>query len=376
MSTVLVIDNDPMVLHTFERGFEDQGIIVQTARGGASGIEAFRKSPEAYLGVLVDFDMPEMKGDEVVRRLKEMNPDTRVIMVSGYDDPEIIRVCIEAGADQFIVKKTDVDNVVHEAMNTLACICTPEMNEGERTDFHAAKIKRILNMAGRSRSLAGVADLVEKYSTYSSTVLIQGESGSGKEGVARAIHANSGRKGKFVAINCGAIPKDLLESEMFGHERGSFTGATTHKIGQFEEAKNGTIFLDEIGDMPLELQVKLLRTLQEKTIQPVGGKPKKIDFRVVTATNKDLKAAVLKGQFRGDLLYRIKVMTIEIPPLRERPEDIEPLVLHFIRKLESETGQRRKISDAAMRKIKAQQWPGNVRGLETTLERAFALSKT
>ncbi|MGE0632205.1 MAG: sigma-54-dependent transcriptional regulator [Pseudobdellovibrionaceae bacterium] len=374
--TILAIDNDQLVLKSLTMLFQDQDIEIATATSGVQGIALLRQNPRLYSLVLLDFDMKTngvgMNGDEVARQLKAVRNDIRIIMVSGHNTPETIEACLQAGAEQFVVKGSDTDQLINIVRSALFCeTCEETETESERHQ----KISRILKMVGRSREMAKVAELVSRFSEFSDPVLILGESGAGKEGIAKAVHENSTRRAKpFIAINCAAVPKDMLESELFGHERGAFTGAITKKLGLLEKASGGTVFLDEIGDMPLELQAKILRALQEKKIQPVGGSERAVDFRVVAATHKNLKQAAESGAFRHDLYFRLNYLSIEVPPLRERPEDIEPLVRHFLRQQSQTYGVTKAISDSAMRKLKAHSWPGNVRALEAVVKKAFAMS--
>lgn len=375
--TVLAIDNDAVALSGLQLLMARKGIELDTATGGAEGISLVRQNPEKYRAILLDYEMPGMNGDAVARRLKEIDPSIKIIMLSGTEDESVVKACYQAGAERFVVKSKDPSEKVFDALGSLI-----EEGEIEEIDINAdaqsagqnaAVIDSILKMKGCSRALANVARSVKKYAASNETVLIHGESGVGKEVVAKAIHGNSPRSaGPFIAINCGAIPKDLLESELFGHERGAFTGAHQAKKGKFLLANNGTLFLDEIGDLEPALQVKLLRAIQERTIEPVGGHNSiKVNIRIIAATHRDLSALVAEGLFREDLYYRLKVLPIMIPPLRERPEDIEPLVKYFVNLKEEETGTKRKISDAAMRTLKSLPWPGNVRQLEACVKYAF-----
>lgn len=377
--SILAIDNDPLVLVSIKMLFADAEIEVETASSGELGIALFREQPNRFPVVLLDFEMRNkegngMDGDETAIQLKAIQPEVRIVMVSGVEDQEVVNKCLNAGAEKFIRKGSDPLSLV-----TVVASMLPKVdgeNETRNDIDRQRRIRSVLKMVGSSRELCQVADTISRFSVFDEPVLILGESGVGKEGIAKAVHENSIRKDKkFVAINCAAFGKDLLESELFGHERGAFTGALNKKIGLFEHADGGTIFLDEIGDMPLDLQVKILRTLQEKTIQPVGAlSPKKIDFRVVAATHRNLREAAEQGTFRQDLYYRLKYLTIDIAPLRERPEDIEPLVRHFIIQMEEKTGLKKSISDSALRKLKSHSWPGNVRDLEAVVKKAFVMS--
>lgn len=385
--TILAIDNDPIVLHGLTSMFHDSdiGVELETATSGNQGVAIFRQNPSKYSVVIVDFNLKsededgegksegnEINGDEVTRQLKAICPSARVIMLSGRRNEQIIETCLKVGAEQFLLKGMDESKIV-EAIRSIVfeSVEAPQESAADR----ARKIDRVLKLRGCSEEMSKIADIVSRYAPYDEPVLVLGESGVGKEGIVRAVHENSARREKkFVAINCGAMSRELLESELFGHERGAFTGAITKKIGLFEQANGGTIFLDEIGDMPLDLQVKILRALQEKKIQPVGGTERAVDFRIVAATHRNLKRAAEQKEFREDLYYRLKYLTIEVPPLRERPEDIEPLVKHFHAELESRTKLKRWVTPLAMRKLKSHRWPGNVRELEATVKRAFALA--
>jgi two-component system response regulator PilR (NtrC family) len=304
--------------------------------------------------------------------MKAIYSDVRIVMVSGEESSEVTEACTDAGAEKFLVKGSEPAQLLN---TLLSMIFSGEGGNEEPEAERRAKISRILKMVGCSREFAKVAELVFRFGPYEESVLIFGESGVGKEQIAKAIHENSPRKNKpYIAINCGALPKDLLESELFGHEKGSFTGALAKKVGLLEQANGGTIFLDEIGDMPLELQVKMLRALQEKVIQPIGGTPRKVNFRVVAATHRNLKKAAQRNEFRRDLYYRLNYLNIEVPALRERPEDIEPLIRHFLFEMQEKMKVIKPISDGAMRKLKSHIWPGNVRDLEASVKKAFALA--
>lgn len=375
-SCVLAIDNDAMVLGGLLNVIQNTHIEMETATNGRDGIEMVVRSPDKYRAVLLDYEMPGMNGDEVARRLKEINPNLKVIMLSGTEDEGVVRSCYEAGAERFVLKAQDSSKILEILLSVVSDGEADEIDpdtQKESAQQNSIVIDSVLKMKGCSRAMANVARAVKKYSPSNETVLIHGESGVGKELVARAIHANSPRADKpFIAINCGAIPKDLLESELFGHERGAFTGAVQSKKGKFLQANNGTLFLDEIGDLEPALQVKILRALQERTIEPVGSQMSiKVNIRIVAATHRNLSALVAEGSFREDLYYRLKVLPITIAPLRERPEDIEPIVHHIISSKEKETGTKKKISDAAMRSFKSLPWPGNVRQLEAAVKYAF-----
>jgi two-component system response regulator PilR (NtrC family) len=320
--------------------------------------------------------MPDGSGFDILKRSKELSPGTPVIMITAYTSTKTAIEALKAGAYDYISKPFDVDELKHVVDRALERKRLSEENLSlkeriERPGFSA--------VVGASRKMRALFDLVERIGRTTSTVLITGESGTGKELIAKAIHQASPRAAKsFVSINCGAMPENLLESELFGHERGAFTGAVKEKKGLFQEAEGGTIFLDEIGETSLTMQVKLLRALQERVIRRVGGNAEEpIDVRIICATNKDLAKKVADATFREDLYYRINVIPVPIPPLRERRDDIPYLVRHFLRKVSREQGvPEKKISTEAMRLLDGYAWPGNVRELENLIERAVALEPT
>ncbi len=373
---IIAIDNDEIFLDGLRNLLEKASLSLESACDPNLGLSLISESPEKFKVAILDYHMPEKTGQKLANEIKSINKDIKIIMLSGANDEDIIKSCYEAGAEHFFKKEgTNPQQIIYTIKGLLAETSLDEVDPSQTNteQENSFKIRKTLKMEGRSRALAQIAEQVELYSPSNETVLIQGESGTGKEQVAKAIHKNSPRsEGPFICINCGAIPKDLLESELFGHIKGAFTGASQTKIGKFQLANNGTLFLDEIGDLELSLQVKILRALQERTIEPVGGNHSiKVNIRIVAATHKNLNAAVKSGNFREDLFYRLKVLSITIPPLRERPEDIEPLVMHFINLKQQETGVKKSISDAAMRILKSSDWPGNVRQLEAAVKHAY-----
>ena len=373
MSRVLIVDDEESIRLVLKTLLKKNGYEVDTA---ASAEEALEKC--AVLApdfILTDVRMSGMDGIALVRVLRERQLECVVIVMSAYGSVDLAIEAMRAGAYDYVAKPFKQDEVL------LALRKAEEREELKRENRALREAvqsqTRFEEMLGDSDPMRRVFRIIEKAANYATTVLILGESGTGKELVARALHRHGSRKDKpFVALNCGAIPEALLESELFGHKRGAFTDASSDKAGLFEEADGGTLFLDEIGEMPLALQVKLLRVLQESTLRRLGDtRDRKIDVRVVAATARDLDAAVEEGDFREDLFYRLNVLPIQVPPLRERKADIPLLVEHFVRKHNRRlhTGVER-VDASAMKVILAYPWPGNVRELENLMERAMVLA--
>ena len=317
--------------------------------------------------------LPDGSGLDLLREIKSQNPSIAVVMITAHTSTKSAVEALKAGAHDYIAKPFDIDElkiIVSKAVERKEL-------EDENLHLRSALEERhtFANIIGKSAKMQEIFGIVQRIARTASTVLISGESGTGKELIARAIHYNSGRRGKFVGINCGAMPETLLESELFGHERGSFTGAIREKRGLFHEADRGTIFLDEIGETTPSVQIKLLRVLQDRVVRRVGSNVEtQVDVRVLAATNRDLGESIRNGNFREDLFYRINVIPIALPPLRQRKEDIPLLVDHFIVKFSSQMGvPQKRISADAMRLIEKYHWPGNVRELENVIERMIAL---
>ena len=372
-SRVLVVDDEEnlrLVLETMLRRHGYTVKAVASAEAALAALEAF--APDF---VLADVRMGGMSGIELTRELAARGSSVTVIVMSAYGSIELALEAMKAGAYDYVAKPFKQDEV-------LLALRKAEERESLRRENKALKEQvaaaaRFEEMIGKSEAMAGVYRTIEKAAAYATTVLIQGESGTGKELVARALHVRSPRKERrFVAVNCGAIPEALLESELFGHRRGAFTDAVADKRGLFEEAHEGTLFLDEIGELPLATQVKLLRVLQEGTLRRLGDtKDRQVDVRVVAATVRDLREEVDEGRFREDLFYRLNVLPLRVPPLRERREDIPLLVDHLIERNNARLGTRiRGLDDKAKRLMLAYRWPGNVRELENVLERAMVLA--
>ena len=353
--------------------FGRAGHQVRVAENGRRALELLREEPADL--IVSDVKMPDMDGIQLLRAAREFLPDTAVVMMTAFATVETAREAFKLGADDFIQKPFDVDElklIVEKALERLRLL--QENRAFKRAQRERGRLDQII---GHSQRMQAVYQMIETVAQVQSTILITGESGTGKEMVARAIHNLSPRSDKpFMPINCGAFTETLLESELFGYVRGAFTGATANRKGLFEAADKGTIFLDEIGEMSPTMQVKLLRVLQERKVRPVGAHEEtSIDTRVIAATNRDLAAMVKQSTFREDLFYRVSVIPIELPPLRERREDIPALVEHFVQKFCTQTGRQLSISERATELLERYSWPGNVRELEHTIERAVALER-
>ena len=371
---ILVVDDEKNIRDIFSLLLEEHGYEVRTAASGGAGVETARAfGPDA---VLLDMNLPDMPGLDVLARLKESHPETGIIIVTAYGT---IRSAVEAtklGAYAYLEKPVDNEEMLLGVSRILEVRRLKQEVETLRSELSSRY--RFSNIVGTSGRMNSVFQLMEKIARVEGTVLITGESGTGKELAARAIHfASPRRDGPFVVVNCGAIPRDLIESEFFGHVKGAFTDARTEKTGKFELANGGTIFLDEVGELAQDAQVKLLRALGEREIIKVGGtKTIPVDVRVIAATNKDLEAQVGKGAFREDLYFRLAVLSLEMPPLRERTEDIALLAEHFLRKYAPELGKEvRGLSGAAPARLAAYPWPGNVRELENVIYEAMVMSE-
>jgi two-component system NtrC family response regulator len=376
---VLAIDDDPPSLDLVMSALKQEGAEILGASDPEEGLALFQKEqPEV---VLVDLMMPKMNGIEVLKRIvgneggRRREEDSIVIMLTAFGTVETAVEAMKAGAYDYLTKPIQVAElrlVVERGLEHL----------GLRAEVR--RLRRILDtrygfdaIVGRSKRLLEVLELAGRAAQSASTVLIRGETGTGKELLAKAIHYNSPRKERpFVTINCGAIPKDLLESELFGHVKGSFTGAVAHKTGKVETANRGTLFLDEIGDMPLELQVKLLRLIQQGGLEKIGAtEPMKVDVRIVAATHRNLQAMIEDQTFREDLYYRLSVIPLELPPLRDRPDDIPELVRIFFERGREKHGRPNlQLPDALMPYFEEYRWPGNIRELENIIERIIVLS--
>lgn len=372
MLKILIIDDEPKMGPALGRMLEREGHIVRSTTTPQEGLEWLQQ--DDYDVVLCDMRMPTMSGLDVLREAKRRVPELDFVIMTAYADARSAVECMKEGALDYLIKPFSMDELK---------ILLSRIEETRHLREENARLRELVderasleNIIAASKQMQDVLARARKVAAANSSVLLLGESGTGKEVIARAIHRLSTRAQKpLVVVNCGAIPETLLEGELFGHTRGSFTGATESRKGMFESADGGTIFLDEIGDLPLHLQVKLLRVLQEGEIQRIGeNTPRKVDVRVIAATNRDLEQLVAEGKFRQDLYYRLNVIPIYIPPLRERREDIAPLIEHFIRKY-SPPGQRKHLSPEALARLMRYDYPGNVRELENAIEHAVVLSE-
>jgi len=371
--SILVVDDDSTLRSALTLNLGAAGYLVQ---GAGSGAEATRLlSQRSFNIVLCDLKLPDTDGMAFTRKSLEIAPDTVILLMTGYRGVELNMEAIRCGAYGYILKPFDIEELVL----TLRKIEEREQLRAQVSELRSeiAQQYNFSNFISQSPEMKRIFDTVKRLTNFNTTILISGESGTGKELLARAIHHNSPRRDKpFVAINCGAIPANLVESELFGHRKGSFTDAIRDKRGLFEEAHGGTIFLDEIGELPLHLQVKLLRVLQEQQIRRVGDEQNiDVDVRVLAATLRDLEADVKVGRFRDDLFYRLNVVSIKLPALRERPEDIPLLVEHFLSKLSRKLGiSITQIESDALRLLIRYHWRGNVRELENCIERAMVMT--
>jgi len=369
---ILVIDDSPEIVNLFSDYLHTEGYEVDTAGDGAIGISLVERN--SYDLIVTDLKMPGTDGMEVLKYIREHSPDTLCIILTGYGTVKSAVEAIKMGAFDYLTKPVKMDEILVTFQRAF------EYRDLKRENLHLRsqlkKKYRFENIIGDSEEMQKVFEVIEKVADTDSTVLILGESGTGKELVAKAIHYNSYRREKpFVPVNCAAIPGELLESELFGHEKGAFTNAIRMRIGRFELANGGTVFLDEIGDMNPMLQSKLLRVLQERQFERVGGiKTIKTDIRIIAATHQNLKALVQQRKFREDLYYRLNVIPIEIPPLREKKSDIPLLAHYFLDQFNRRKKKRiRGIREDAMARLVQYEWPGNVRELENTIERVIIL---
>jgi len=373
MARLLVVDDQKSICEMLEIVLRKEGYRVETV----SGLEMARKRLQSgiYDVVVTDIRLPDGSGLDVLQQVRDTYPDTPVILITAYADVQSAVRAVKLGAFDYISKDA---HLVDDLRLTLARAVERRALRQENRALKRELQKGLESLLGNSPRMKAVKKMVADVAATNSTILITGESGTGKELVARAVHAASGRHDRpFVSINCGAFPETLLESELFGYVKGAFTGAAANRKGLFEYADTGTLFLDEIAEMSLAMQVRLLRVLQERLVRPVGATEEvPVDVRLIAATNKDLQQRVRDGLFREDLYYRISVIPVELPPLRERCEDIPLLALHFLSKFATAMNRPvHKISDEAVKCLERYDWPGNVRELENAIERAVALEK-
>lgn len=372
---ILVVDDEPGMCHILKRMLTDEGYTVYTANNGGDALKLVAQDPPD--AAMLDIRMPGMDGLEILSRIKEESPETAVIMMTAFGTVETAVQAMKRGAYEYITKPFNNDEVLHIVGNAIE-----RKRLLDRTRYLAKQLEEqqgVEGLIGDSYPMQKLFTLVKKAAPTDSTILILGESGTGKELVARAIHNLSERKEeKFLAINCGALPRELIESELFGYEKGAFSGAHQRKIGLFESADGGTLFLDEIGDLPMELQVKLLRALEQREIRRIGSvTDKAVDVRVIAATNRDLKENVQAGAFREDLYYRLSIVDIPLPPLRDRNEDIPQLADHFISRFNQKMNRSVEgIEPEALKRLMNYSWPGNVRELENLIQRCMVLRES
>jgi len=371
---LLIVDDELSVRDSLAKWFHEEGYEVGTAENASDALTRLAERP--WDAALVDIKMHGTDGIELQRRMHEIDPALIVIMMTGYASVETAVTALKNGAYDYVTKPLDPDEIAHLVKRALAHKRTEQ--ENVRLRETVAEVARPEDIIGQSEAMQTVFHAIETVAPTDATVLITGESGTGKELVARAVHAASPRRfHPLVVIHCGALTETLLESELFGHEKGAFTGAQYRKKGKFEIAEGGTVFLDEIGDISLKTQTDLLRVLQEHEIVRVGStQPIKVDFRCVAATNKNLEQLIEEGKFRPDLFYRLNVFHIELPPVRERRDDIPLLVGHFVKKFSLQMNKKiTRVSPSAMNLLQQQPWAGNVRELENAVERAMVVAQ-
>ncbi|MEN6626559.1 MAG: sigma-54 dependent transcriptional regulator [Candidatus Sumerlaeia bacterium] len=370
--TILVVDDEPAMRMALREALGRAGWQVETADSGEAALEIIRASESIRL-LITDYRMGGMTGLELITQARRLRPALASIMMTAYGTIEDAVRAMKEGAGDYLLKPFSLDDVLAAVGRVFSAENAPETPAAEEKPAASVKREEII---ANSPALKSILSIAADIADADATVLLTGESGAGKEVVARYIHRRSGRRGPFVALNCAALPEGLLESELFGHEKGAFTGAILSRKGRFEQAAGGTLLLDEISEMPLALQAKLLRVLQEKEIVPVGGNDSiKLDVRIVATSNRNLERAVAEGQFRQDLYYRLNVIALPVPPLRERTDDVIPLAEFFMNKYRRPNRPEPALSSEAMAWLRDYAWPGNVRELENMIERACLLAR-
>ncbi|MDX2021506.1 MAG: sigma-54 dependent transcriptional regulator [Deltaproteobacteria bacterium] len=370
--TVLVVDDEPGIVDSLRKVFERESLKVVTARNGAEALDVLRKTSVAVM--LTDLMMPGMSGLDLLRASRQISPETETVLMTAYGTVENAVEAMKDGAYDFVtkpIKRAHITRAVAKALEKQSLV---RENRSLREQLAAQKKHEAV---GQSLTWRRTLETVAQAAPSMATVLLLGESGTGKELLARAIHQGSPRvSGPFVPVNCAALPESILEAELFGYERGAFTGAVQRQEGRFAQANGGTLFLDEIGEIPIHVQVKLLRVLQEGEVERLGGKTVKVDLRLVAATNQDLRLAVREGRFREDLYYRLNVIQIRLPPLRDRRDDVPLLAEHFLRLFSARNGRHvHGFTGEALTAMERYDWPGNVRELENAVERAVVLAR-
>lgn len=371
---ILIVEDEETLAASLKRVLSKEGYSVDLAKDAESGLELIDRA--LYDLIITDIILPSMNGIELLKKVKERYPDQIVIIITAYASLETAVEALRSGAHDYVIKP-----IIHEEIKQIVRNALKQRALQRENLLLKKELKRhydFSHIIGESPAIKKIIEEVKKIANAKSNVLLLGETGTGKELIARAIHFSSNRAEKpFIPINCSAIPENLLESELFGHVRGAFTGAVSSKRGLFEEANGGTVFLDEIGDLSLTLQAKLLRVLEDQEIRPIGGiQSVKVDIRFISAINKNLLQLVREGKFREDLFYRLNVISIVLPPLRERGEDIELLSRYFIEKYSKELGKEVKgIDENALRLLKKYHWPGNIRELQNVIERAVLITE-
>ncbi len=373
MAKILIVDDDPQLRQSFQKILSSEGHTLLTANSGEAGIAVVKENQPDL--VVMDVRMPGMSGLEAFEMMHQLHPKMPVIIMTAYGTTETAIEATKMGAFDYVLKPFEIPDILDLIERALQA---GRFMRSQVTVNAPAKSVIQDAIVGQSAPMQEVYKAIGRAAPTDATILIRGESGTGKELVARAIYQHSLRADQpFLVINCVAIPETLLESELFGYEKGAFTGAVNRRVGKIEQANNGTVFLDEIGDMPYNIQAKILRLLQEKSIERLGGRqPIPVDVRIIAATNRDLEAAVTEGRFREDLYYRLKVVSLNLPPLRERPEDLPLLIDYFLQKFSREmnvTDPGR--SDAALHALRRHAWPGNVRELANTIQKALIFSQ-
>ena len=372
--SILVVDDEEIIRDSLVFILKKEGYQIAEAANGKVALDMLKEN--SFDVVVTDLEMPEMKGLELLEEISRRSPETMVMIITAYGSIESAIVALRKGAVDYILKPVDFDELLLKIRRLLDDRRLAVENRLLRREIH--RRYDFSNIVGKSPSMQKVFEVIQKVAATDGTVLITGKSGTGKELVARAIHFNSKRSEQpFLAINCGAIPENLFESELFGHKRGSFTGAATDRIGLFKAADRGTIFLDEVSEIPLHLQVKLLRAIESKEVMPVGtSTPIIVDVRIIASTNRYLLKEIEAGKYREDLYYRLNVVEISLPPLEERVEDIPLLVQHFVSTFASEMGKRVKgVNNEVMKLLMAHTWKGEVRELENIIERAVIFAE-